>query len=407
LSDRAYDSYLMVQKFSSKFMGSNRDSGDMTEELGDRWNSSGKSPQTKWWAMLGIGLGVLMFTIDTSIVNIALPSLVEIFNTSFATIQWVVLSYLLVVTALVLGAARLGDIVGKKKLYLAGLVVFTFSSLLCGLAPTVGWLIAFRALQGIGAVTISGLGAAIITEVFPASQRGQALGIIGAIVSLGIALGPSIGGFLISLSGWESIFFVNVPIGIFATFVVMRSIPNDSNQNKRQRFDWLGTVLITGILIAFALGMTQGQERGFNDLSSFGLLLVTAVGLVLFLALEARINQPMLDLRLFSHAPFSLSLLAAFLVFIAIAGTIFVIPFFLELVLHYPTRHVGLLLAVAPILGGIVAPFSGKLSDRWGTRRVSLIGLVLMIAGCLTISTFNSQISDLDYILIPSCTLRW
>ena len=192
-----------------------------------------QSDSRKWWAMLGVGLGVLMFTLDTSIVNIALPTLVKIFNTSFSMIQWVVLSYLLVINALVLGAARLGDMIGKKPLYLGGLVVFTVSSLLCGLAMNVYSLIGFRALQGAGAVMISALGAAIITEVFPSSERGRALGIIGAIVSLGIATGPTVGGILIALAGWRSLFLVNVPIGIFATFIVARANRTETRASPR------------------------------------------------------------------------------------------------------------------------------------------------------------------------------
>ncbi|HEY9879861.1 MAG TPA: MFS transporter [Leptolyngbyaceae cyanobacterium] len=353
----------------------------------------------KWWAMLGVGLGVLMFTLDTSIVNIALPSLVQIFHTTFATIQWVVLSYLLVITALVLGAAHLGDMVGKKRLYLGGLVVFTISSLLCGLAPGVGWLIAFRALQGMGAVMISALGAAIVTEVFPSAERGRALGIIGAVVSLGVALGPTVGGLLIGLSGWRSIFLVNVPIGIFATLVVIRYVPNSVYRAGRQPFDWWGSVLMTLTLISFALGMTHGQDQGFGHPLTLGLLAIATLGLALFLWLESRLRFPVLDLQLFKNLQFSLSLLTGVLVFVVIAGTILIIPFFLELVLHYSTQRVGLLLAVAPVLGGIIAPFSGNLSDRFGTRIISLIGLVLMVVGCLSISTFNAGMGDLDYIL--------
>lgn len=353
----------------------------------------------KWWAMLGVGLGVLMFTLDTSIVNIALPTLVQVFHTSFATIQWVVLSYLLVITALVLGAARLGDMLGKKRLYLGGLILFTISSFLCGLAPGVGWLIGFRALQGLGALMISALGAAIVTEVFPSSERGRALGIIGAVVSLGIALGPTVGGVLIGLSGWRTIFLVNVPIGIFASFVVVRTVPSSTTSSGQQRFDWLGAIVMTLTLIAFAVGMTNGQDQGFNSPTTLGLLAIAALGLSSFVWIEARIRQPMLDLGLFRNLQFSLSLLTGVLVFIVIAGTIFIIPFFLELVLHYPTQHVGLLLAVSPVLGGIVAPISGNLSDRFGTRIISLIGLVLMMVGCLAISTFNAEMSDLGYIV--------
>lgn len=358
-----------------------------------------QSTSAKWWVMLGVGLGVLMFTLDTSIVNIALPTLVEVFQTTFATIQWVVLSYLLVVTALVLGAARLGDMIGKKRLYLGGLIVFTISSLLCGLSPGVGWLIGFRALQGMGAVMISALGAALVTEAFPGSERGRALGIIGAVVSLGIALGPTVGGLLIGLSDWRTIFLVNVPIGIFASFVVARSVPSSHYQATRQKFDWFGLVVMTIALTAFALGMTHGQDAGFINPITLGLLAIAIVGLVIFLWQESRITSPLVDLSLFHNSQFSLSLLTGVLVFIVIAGTIFIIPFFLELVLDYPTLHVGLLLAVSPVLGGIVAPFSGNLSDRFGTRIISLIGLGLMVIGCLSISTFNAQMTDLDYIV--------
>ncbi|MBD2157856.1 MFS transporter [Leptolyngbya sp. FACHB-16] len=349
--------------------------------------------------MLGVGLGVLMFTLDTSIVNIALPTLVQIFQTTFATIQWIVLSYLLVVTALVLGAARWGDMVGKKRLYLGGLIVFTISSLLCGLSPGVHWLIAFRALQGMGAVMISALGAALVTEAFPGSERGRALGIIGAVVSLGIALGPTVGGLIIAAFGWQMIFLVNVPIGIFASFVVARNVPQSSYRSQQQRFDWFGLVVMTSALTAFSLGMTHGQDEGFGHPVTLGLLAIALLGLALFLWQQAHSSSPLLDLSLFRNSQFSLSLLTGVLVFIVIAGTIFIIPFFLELVLHYPTQHAGLLLAVSPILGGIVAPFSGNLSDRFGTRIISLIGLVLMVIGCLCISTFNSQMTDLDYIV--------
>ncbi|HEY9640542.1 MAG TPA: DHA2 family efflux MFS transporter permease subunit [Coleofasciculaceae cyanobacterium] len=364
--------------------------------------ASAPSPQStraRWWVMLGVGLGVLMFTLDTSIVNIALPTLVKVFQTTFATIQWVVLSYLLVVTALVLGAARLGDMMGKKRLYLGGLIVFTLSSLLCGLSPGVGWLIGFRALQGMGAVMISALGAAIVTEAFPAAERGRALGIIGAIVSLGIALGPTVGGVLIGLSNWRMIFFVNVPIGIFASFVVARTVPENHHPFVKQRFDWIGSIVMTLTLVSFALGMTHGQDAGFDHPITLGLLAIAAIGLAFFLWLQSYLDAPLLDLSLFRNRQFSLSLLTGILVFIVIAGTIFILPFFLELVLQYPTSHVGLLLAVSPVLGGIVAPVSGNLSDRFGTRIISLIGLVLMVIGCLSISTFHAQMTDLGYIL--------
>jgi EmrB/QacA subfamily drug resistance transporter len=360
--------------------------------------SSANQPQNKWLAMLGIGLGVLMYTIDTSAVNIVLPTLVQELHTSFSTIQWVVLSYLLVITALVLGA-RLGDMFGKKRLYLGGLIVFTISSLLCGFAPGVYWLIGFRGLQGLGAVFISALGAAIITEVFPNSERGRALGIIGAIVSLGVAIGPTVGGLLIRIAGWRTIFWVNIPIGIIATFIILRFVHDSADGGLKQSFDGLGALIMTVTLTCFALGMTDGQNQGFTSSRTLILLGSAVIGLVCFLALESRIKQPMLDLSIFHNLQFSLSLLTGVLVFIVIAGIIFILPFFLEWVKHYTTQQVGLLLAVSPIVGGIVAPISGSLSDRFGPRSISLIGLVLMAVGCLLLSTFDTQLTELGYIL--------
>ena len=186
---------------------------------------SSSSSTNKWLAMMGIGMGVFMATLDSSIVNISLPTLVKAFHSNLATIEWVILSYVLVLTSMMLGAARLGDMYDKKKLYMGGMVLFIIGSLLCGLSPSVGWLIGFRALQGLGATFMQALGAAMITEIFPAKERGRALGIIGSIVSVGIAVGPPLGGMLIGLIGWQSIFWVNVPVGILTALSSRASFP--------------------------------------------------------------------------------------------------------------------------------------------------------------------------------------
>jgi EmrB/QacA subfamily drug resistance transporter len=359
---------------------------------------SQQPPVEKWWVMVGISLGILMYTIDTSIVNIALPTLVEKLHTDFATVQWVGLSYVLVVTAFVLGAARLGDMYGKKPLYLGGLMVFTISSLLCGLAPSIETLIGARALQGLGAVMISALGAAIIAETFPLAERGKALGIIGAVVSLGIALGPSVGGVLVGAAGWRSIFMVNLPIGIVASLVVNKYVPNTRKNQPGQRFDFWGSLVISVVLVCFSLGMTEGQRQGFLSVVPLGLLLFSALSLVGFMAIESRLAQPMLDLSLFRNQIFSLSLLTGWLVFMALGGSSLLIPFFLQFVMHYPIGHIGLLMAVTPVIGGLISPLAGNLSDRFGTRSIMLIGMLLMIVGCLAISTLNAQMGDWDYL---------
>lgn len=356
------------------------------------------SEAQKRWVLLGVGLGVLMSTLDVGIINVALPTLVESLQTTFPQAQWAVLSYTLVSSGLVLGATRLGDIWGKKHLYLGGLVLFTLSSLLCGLAANIHWLIAFRALQGLGAVFISGLGLAIITEVFPSSERGRAVGVIGSLVSLGIALGPSAGGLLLGWSGWRSIFLINVPLGIIASFLVIRVVPASAILGIQQRFDPFGAILALMTLGCFGLGMTEGQSQGFSSIHSLGLLIAGAGGFVSFLVVEARLEQPLLDFSLFRNLRLSMGLLSGWLVFIVVTGALLVTPFFLERVKQYPTAKMGLLLAVSPVLGALVAPIAGALSDRLGSRLISLIGLGLMIAGCLAISTFDAQITELDYV---------
>jgi EmrB/QacA subfamily drug resistance transporter len=352
----------------------------------------------KWWSMFGIGLGVLMSTLDSSIVNIALPTLVVQLDTTFPVIQWVVLSYLVVITAAMLGIARLGDMVGKKRVYMTGLAIFSIGSLLCGLSPTVGWLIGFRALQGTGAVMMTSLSLAIITEIFPSEERGRALGIMGAIVSIGIALGPSVGGVLVGLVSWRAIFLVNVPIGVVAVLAVWKVVPNLAPRTQDRHFDLAGALIVFGTLAAYALGMTLGQQRGFQDGLILALLGLAVVGLVAFVVVESRVKHPMLDLSLFTDVVFGINLLMGLLVFIVMAG-MFIFPFFLELVKGYPTAQVGLMMVAVPAMMGLIAPLAGTLSDRYGSRAISLLGLIVTAGGCLAISTLHQDVTVWGFVL--------
>ncbi len=355
----------------------------------------------KWWVMLSVAMGVFLSTIDSSIVNVSLPTLEEAFDTSFATVQWVVISYLLVVTSLMLGVARLADMIGKKRIYLTGMAVFTLGSLLCGIAPTVGFLIGFRAFQGLGAVMMQALGMAIVTEAFPASERGRALGITGTIVSIGISIGPTLGGLLIGTVGWRAIFLVNLPVGIAGLLLARRYIP-DWRPPGGQRFDMTGAALLFGTLVCLALGLTFGPTQGWDSPTITALLSGAGVGFVVFLLVETRLSQPMVDLRLFRDSLFSISLLTGFLVFIVIAG-LFVMPFYLERVKGYDPQHVGLFLVVVPAALGVTAPVAGALSDRYGSRGISLIGLVIVVGACLSIASLDTDTSTVGYIarLLP------
>lgn len=355
--------------------------------------------RAKWISLLAVGMGVFMGTLDMSIVNVTLPTLVRELDTSFSTIQWVILGYVLVVTSMMLGAARLGDIFDKKGLYALGLGLFTLGSLLCGFSPDVGWLIAFRVLQGCGAVINQALGMAIIVEVFPSSERGRALGLVGSIVSVGLAMGPAIGGIIVGLVGWRWIFWVNVPVCLFAILVVLRYVPAIIPRETSRRFDIQGALVLLMSLGSYALAMTMGQNLGFGSRPVQLLLIAAGLGLMLFLALETRINEPMVDLRLFKNPLFSINLVMGLLTFVVLGGGVFIMPFFLELVLGFPPQYIGFLLMVVPGTMGLVAPISGALSDRYGPRGISLVGLLIMAFACFSISTFHQNMSALGYIM--------
>jgi EmrB/QacA subfamily drug resistance transporter len=352
----------------------------------------------KWHVMAAVGMGIILATIDGSIVNVALPTLVRAFNTGFATVQWVVLAYLLTVTTLMLSIGRLGDMIGKKPLYAAGFVIFTVGSVLCGLAPTVGLLIAFRVLQAIGAAMLMALGMAIVTEAFPPSERGKALGISGSMVSIGIVLGPVLGGLIIGALSWHWIFYVNLPVGIVGTWMVLRFVPA-GRPAGRQRFDWAGAMLLFGSLMSLLLAMTLGQQGGFGQPAVLLLAVTWLLLLAAFLFTEWKSPQPMIDLRLFRNRLFNVNLLTGFAIFVSMSGTIILIPFYLENVMGYSPQAVGLLLAVVPVAVGITAPLSGALSDRVGTRPIAVAGLATILAGFAAVSTLSLDTPAIGYLL--------
>jgi len=351
----------------------------------------------KWLAMAAVSMGVFLGTIDGSIINVSLPTLMESLHTDFPTIQWVILGYLLVVTCLLLSVGRLADIQGKKKIYLFGFVVFTLGSMLCGFAPSAGWLIAFRVVQAVGAAMVTALGSGIITAAFPPQERGKALGLMGTVVSVGIATGPALGGLLIGTIGWRAIFFVNVPVGIVGVFMVRAFVMQDIPRGQ-QKFDFGGAITLFVSLVSLLLALTLGQRVGFGAPLIVALLVNFAVFLAGFLFIEAKVPQPMVDLRMFRNPPFSVGLLTGFMAFIALGG-IFILPFYLQDVLGYSAAQVGLLLSVLPIMLSITSPLSGALSDRFGSRGLATVGLLIMGITFMMLSTLHADTSTLGYIL--------
>jgi EmrB/QacA subfamily drug resistance transporter len=293
---------------------------------------------------------------------------------------------------------RLGDIVGKKPVYASGFVLFTIASMLCGLAPDVYWLIGFRVLQAVGASMTQALGIAIITEAFPSEERGKALGISGTLVSIGVVLGPTLGGVLIDALSWRWIFFVNLPVGIIGTLMTWRYVPRIRPEGDR-RFDYKGAAALLLGLLSLSLGLTLGQEWGFGDRRILLLLGLAPLLLALFILIEKRVKAPMIDLDLFRNQLFSINLVTGLIAFIAVAGVFVLLPFYLEDMKGYGPRQVGLLIAVVPALLGITAPVAGALSDKYGTRLIASIGLGILVGGYIALSRLTLETPLTLYIL--------
>lgn len=355
--------------------------------------------RNKWLILGAVSLALFMGTVDSTIVNVALPTMVADFGTNFPTIQWVVLAFLLGLSVLMLSVGRLADMLGKKRIFLLGLVIFTIGSVFCGLSQTVYVLIGARVVQSVGAAMLLALGVAIVTETWPPEERGKALGFSSGVISLGIVVGPTVGGLLISVLTWHWIFFVNVPLGLLALAAVWRYVPPLQPKSSHERFDFLGAAVFAIALLALLLGLTIGQTIGFGDARILGLFGLAAAALVLFVAIERRVPFPMVDLSLFRNIQFSLNLATGALTFVAIAAVVFLLPFYLELALSLPVFQIGLLLASTPVVLAVLGPLSGSLSDRFGTRPVSVIGLTILVLGYLVASTMDTATTPWGFIL--------
>ena len=347
-------------------------------------------------------MSIFLAVVSGTVVIVALPTLVETLETTFTTVQWVLLSFLLVQTTLLPSVGRLGDMLGKKRIYVAGFLVFILGSWLCGLSPNVFWLIGFRIVQGVGAAMTLGLGLALVTEAFPAEERGKALGISGTFVSLGAVLGPTLGGLLVEGLSWSWVFWFNIPIGLVGSAIAIRFIP-DMAPGGRQEFDYLGAAVLFIGLLSLLMALTLGQAYGFSHPLIIGLFSGALIMLIIFIGIELRVPQPLIDLTIFRNNLFSIGLVTGWLTLLAVAGTFILFPFYLENVLGYGASQSGLLLAVIPLFIGLTAPVAGALSDRFGTRPIAAIGLVFLVGGYFWLGSLTIETPLWGYIfrLVP------
>ncbi|CQR56754.1 MFS transporter [Paenibacillus riograndensis] len=332
----------------------------------------------RWLILIVLNLFTFMSTLDGSIVNIALPVLVKQLHLPMAQVEWVTTGYLMAICSAVLFFGKLGDIAGKIRIFKIGTVIFILGSLLCGLSASLPLLIASRVIQAIGASMTMANSQGIVTDIFPATERGKALGLIGTFVSLGSIAGPSLGGIIVSTLGWEYIFWVNVPIGLIAIVLGWKVLPKDLIRVK-SKIDLPGSLLFAVFIVTLFAGMLLGQQVGYGDSRIISALAAAAAAFIVFLIVELRRSQPLLQLSLFKNPLFSLSILCAFLVFVANFCFNIIAPFYAQNMLNLSPFYAGFLLMLFPISMVIVAPLSGALSDKIGSEFLTFAGLIVMV----------------------------
>lgn len=349
----------------------------------------------KWIVLFIVAIGVFMATLDSSIVNISLPKISAYFGVPLnGAVEWVIIAYLIVIASILLTFGRLTDILGRKLLWVIGLIVFTAGSALCGAAPSLGLLIAFRAFQGIGGALLMAISPAMITRAFPSSERGRALGLNALVVATGTSAGPSIGGLLTQVASWRWIFYINVPIGIIGVLLTLKLLSEPMRPRRSgQRFDPMGAGLLSLGMVALVLALSFGQELGWGSRRVVGLFVGSAIVLVVFFITERRVRQPIVDLKLFRSRLFSAALVSSFLSFLALFAVTFLLPFYLEQQRGFGPEKAGFLLTPVPLTISVVAPFSGWLSDRFGSQALSSLGLAIGSLGLWFLSNLSPHAS--------------
>lgn len=351
----------------------------------------------KWKAFIVTGIGAIMSTLDGSIVNVSLPTMTRELHTPIATIAWVVMSYLLTITTLLLTIGRLSDMISRKVIYIWGFVIFTVASVFCGLAPNVHILIASRVIQAIGAACLMSNAPAVLTDAFPGNERGKALGMNATIVAIGLSIGPPLGGFLTGVWGWRSIFFINLPIGILATYAAKRFLKKEVRYQK-QTFDFVGALVFSIGLLALMLAISQGSEWGWKSLIICSLFVVGVIGMGLFLLIETKVKNPMLHLELFKNRLFAASNFSAFINYAAMFIFNFLMPYYLMQGHDFNSQITGCIMMSVPLTMSVIAPFSGGLSDKIGSRILSSVGLFIMGISFVILSHFGAASSTLKII---------
>ena len=365
--------------------------------MSDNRNVSPVEYSHKWSILLAVMIGTFIAPLDGSIVNTILPSFTKTFQTEISVIQWVPTIYLLTVSCLILLFGRLGDMIGHKTIFLIGLSFFTVVSLFCGLSQNIWMLIVFRGFQGLAGSMFMAVGAAIVTNAFPPKERGKALGTFSTSIAIALAAGPTLGGFITEFIGWRFVFFINVPIGLFAVSFGYRVIPRGIRA-KDQRLDWIGAIAAFIFLFTLLLYLNRANSWGWGSPLSLILITTSVVFLFIFIKIERSTEQPMLNLDLFRNQIFTMGNISLLLHFIVAFTMVFLVPFYLTMILNLPIYLVGIIMATYPLIMLVVAPLAGTLSDYTGPRWLTCSGMLICAISLLLLSNLTEENSAIDVV---------
>ncbi|GFZ30680.1 MFS transporter [Clostridium zeae] len=355
--------------------------------------------KNRWLILFNVVLMTFMSCLDSSIVNVALPVMSKKLNVNMASIEWVVTSYLITISSIILIFGRLGDIKGKTKVFSFGIIMFTLGSLMCGLSNSLWLLVAARIIQAIGASATMSTSQGIITSVFPPHERGKALGMSGTAVALGTMVGPPLGGFIVYLVSWKYIFLINVPIGLITFVMSYKILPKSKGNISNERLDLKGAALFTIAIVMMFVAIIKGQQLGYGNPIILGSLLIAMISFTAFIYVEKRVKEPMLELSIFKNKLFSLSVFCGFISFVAISCSNIIQPFYLQDVMKLSSSVTGLFMMVSPLILAFIAPISGHMSDKIGSEVLTFIGLIASSFGLMLMSTLNQNSSMIILII--------
>ena len=340
----------------------------------------------RWTILIAVVMATFMATLDSSIINVALPVMTDALGVTSSAIAWVVSIYLIVISATILIFGKLGDIIGQTRIFEAGLLIFVLGSFLCGMTASFGWLLFGRVIQAVGAAATMANSQGIITRTFPTEERGRALGINGAFVALGALTGPPLGGLIISVTTWEYLFWINVPIGLVVFFMGFKVLPKKKRKRTGEKLDIPGALLFVFTILPLFIALQESVNIGFDNVWILLCIAISAVSLVLFIRMEKKVAVPLLPLEIFKNKWFTISLFSAFLSFIAMFVSNIILPFYLQDLLKLTPAAAGLMMAIYPLVLGVVSPASGHLSDKRGSELLTLMGLSIAAFGLLLMS---------------------